>query len=87
MDFMVFIAMKDSLWQLALHCSKACKSYHEQSIVNVFIAWFDPICQQDCTAAVRSSALFAPQEGRFFGGKQLKKESIQTNIKIHIQYL
>jgi hypothetical protein len=57
--------------------------------MNVSLAWFDPIRQQDCTATVRSSALLArdllvgrdgsaqlaPQEGRFFGGKQLKKES------------
>jgi hypothetical protein len=56
-------------------------------LTNVFLAWFDPICQQDCTAAVRSSAMLArdllvghdglarlaPQEGRFFGEKQLKK--------------
>jgi hypothetical protein len=26
---------------------------------NVFLAWFDPIHQQDCTATVRSSALLA----------------------------
>ena len=61
-------------------------------LTNVFLAWFDPIRQQDCIATVRSSALLArdllvrrdgsaqvaPQEGRFFGGKQLKKESISA---------
>jgi hypothetical protein len=66
--------------------------------MNVFLAWFDPIRQQDCTEADQSwhcrhhvicymlrdrdgSELIGPQdqEGRFFGGKQLKKESISKS--------
>jgi hypothetical protein len=54
-------------------------------MTNVFLlAWFDPICQQardlfGCRDGLEQIRL---REGGFFGGKQLKKESLWLGIGV-----
>jgi hypothetical protein len=55
--------------------------------MNVFLAWFDPIRQQDCTATVRSSALLARDllvGTPIFGGKPLKMSLLEMAAEITV---